>query len=135
MSTGIKAMDIDMEGGCRRPGESQGGRLFTLAARTGVGKTVLGVWAAANLAFGGLTVGFISAELQMDAIVARLAAAATKLADPTQTTRTGPLSERSTLPTTTVRRPVPASWVQPVLCSRMAASFWSKTPGVPAMTM
>lgn len=84
VSTGIPAMDIDMEGGCRRPGESQGGRLFTLAARTGVGKTVLGVWAAANLAFGGLTVGFISAELQMDAIVARLAAAATRLADPTQ---------------------------------------------------
>ena len=84
VSTGIPAMDIDMEGGCRRPGESQGGRLFTLAARTGVGKTVLGVWAATNLAFGGLTVGFISAELQMDAIVARLAAAATKLADPTQ---------------------------------------------------
>lgn len=86
VSTGIPAMDIDMEGGVRRPGESQGGRLFTLAARTGVGKTVLGVWAAANLAFGGLTVGFISAELQMDAIVARLAAAATKLADPDQQT-------------------------------------------------
>lgn len=85
VSTGIPAMDIDMEGGVRRPGESQGGRLFTLAARTGVGKTVLGVWAAANLAYGGLTVGFISAELQMDAIVARLAAASTKIADPTQT--------------------------------------------------
>jgi len=81
VSTGIKGMDIDMEGGCRRPGESQGGRLFTLAARTGVGKTVLGVWAAANLAYGGLTVGFISAELQMDAIVARLAAAATRIAN------------------------------------------------------
>ena len=81
VSTGIPAMDIDMEGGVRRPGESQGGRLFTLAARTGVGKTVLGVWTAANLAYGGLTVGFISAELQMDAIVARLAAASTRIAN------------------------------------------------------
>ena len=80
VSTGMLSMDMDMEGGVRRPGESQGGRLFTLAARTGVGKTVLGVWAAANLAYNGLTVGFISAELQMDAIVARLASAATYIA-------------------------------------------------------
>ena len=38
VSTGIMAMDIDMEGGVRRPGQDAGGRLFTLAARTGVGK-------------------------------------------------------------------------------------------------
>jgi len=38
VSTGIPAMDLDMEGGVRRSGESAGGRLFTLAARTGVGK-------------------------------------------------------------------------------------------------
>ena len=104
VSTGIPAMDIDMEGGCRRPGESQGGRLFTLAARTGVGKTVLGVWAAVNLAFGGLTVGFISAELQMDAIWQDLAAAATQLADP-NTKLGGLLLARSSPLTTTARRP------------------------------
>jgi len=33
VSTGIMAMDIDMEGGVRRPGQDAGGRLFTLAAR------------------------------------------------------------------------------------------------------
>lgn len=38
ISTGIPAMDIDMEGGVRPPGHEQGGRLFTLAARSGVGK-------------------------------------------------------------------------------------------------
>ena len=38
ISTGIAAMDLDMEGGVRRAGEAAGGRLFTLAARTGVGK-------------------------------------------------------------------------------------------------
>ena len=77
VSTGIPAMDLDMEGGCRRAGESQGGRLFTLAARTGVGKTILGVQAAVNLAYGGLTVGFISAELDKAAIYARIWSCAT----------------------------------------------------------
>jgi replicative DNA helicase len=38
ISTGMAALDIDMEGGVRLPGQSAGGRLFTLAARTGVGK-------------------------------------------------------------------------------------------------
>jgi replicative DNA helicase len=74
-------MDLDMEGGVRRSGESAGGRLFTLAARTGVGKTVLGVYAAVNLAHGGLKVGFISAELDKTAIYARIWAAATQVAN------------------------------------------------------
>ena len=82
VSTGMQAMDIDMEGGVRRAGEAQGGRLFTLAARTGVGKTVLGVYAAVNLAVGGLKVGFISAELDKHAIYARIWAAATRVANP-----------------------------------------------------
>lgn len=82
ISTGLTAMDIDMEGGVRVPGQSQGGRLFTLAARTGVGKTVLGVFAAVNLAVNGLQVGFISAELDKSAIYARIWAAATRAANP-----------------------------------------------------
>ncbi len=82
VSTGMKAMDLDMEGGVRTAGQAAGGRLFTLAARTGVGKTVLGVYAAVNLAVGGLKVGFISAELDKHAIYARIWAAATKVANP-----------------------------------------------------
>ena len=90
VSTGIKGMDIDMEGGVRKPGESQGGRLFTLAARTGVGKTILGVYAAVNLAAGGLTVGFVSAELDKSAIYARIWAAATHVVnDNTQWAKVG----------------------------------------------
>ena len=49
---------------------------FTLAARTGVGKTVLGVYAAVNLAYGGLKIG-LTAELDKHAIYARIWAAAT----------------------------------------------------------
>ena len=81
ISTGIDAMDLDMEGGVRPAGEAGGGRLFTLAARTGVGKTVLGVYAAVNLAVGGLKVGFISAELDKPAVYARIWSAATKVAN------------------------------------------------------
>ncbi len=81
VSTGIDAMDIDMEGGVRLPGQSAGGRLFTLAARTGVGKTILGVYAAVNLALGGLQVGFISAELDRSAVYARIWSAATHQAN------------------------------------------------------
>jgi len=82
ISTGMTAMDIDMEGGVRIPGQSAGGRLFSLAARTGVGKTILGVFAAVNLAKEGLTVGFISAELDKAAIYARLWSAATHQCNP-----------------------------------------------------
>ena len=81
VSTGIAAMDLDMEGGVRGPGEAAGGRLFTLAARTGVGKTVLGVYTAVNLALGGLKVGLISAELDKHAIYARVWSAATRAAN------------------------------------------------------
>lgn len=82
ISTGLMAMDIDMEGGVRLPGQQAGGRLFTLAARTGVGKTILGVYAAVNLAIGGLQVGFISAELDKSAIYARIWSAASHQANP-----------------------------------------------------
>lgn len=78
ISTGIAAMDIDMEGGVRPAGQEQGGRLFTLAARSGTGKTLLGVHAAVNLATNGLSVGLISAELDRAAIYARIWAAATR---------------------------------------------------------
>ena len=77
VSTGVMAMDIDMEGGVRRPGQDAGGRLFTLAARTGVGKTQLAVHAFVRLACQGLIVGFVSAELDKDAIYARIWASAT----------------------------------------------------------
>ena len=81
ISTGIMAMDIDMEGGVRRPGQDAGGRLFTLAARTGVGKTQLAVHAFVRLACQGLIVGFVSAELDKDAIYARIWASATNAAN------------------------------------------------------
>jgi hypothetical protein len=79
VSTGIPAMDLDMEAGILRPSNvAAGGRLFCLAARTGIGKTQLGVWTAANAVCGGLTAGFISAELDKSAINSRLWAAITK---------------------------------------------------------
>ena len=77
VSTGIPAMDIDMQGGVRRSGQGSGGRIFTLGARTGAGKTMLLVDAFVNLASQGLTVGFFSAELDKDEIYARIWASAT----------------------------------------------------------
>lgn len=83
VSTGILGLDIDMEGGIRPPSSiGCGGRLFTLAARTGVGKTQIGVQIAAAVAYEGLTVGFISAELDKPSIYARLWASITKKATP-----------------------------------------------------
>ena len=80
VSTGIPAMDLDMEGGVYPPGSDFcGGRLFTLAARTGVGKTILGANAAVRLAAGGLKVGFISAELDENEINTRIWACATRV--------------------------------------------------------
>jgi hypothetical protein len=80
VTTTIPAMDLDMEGGVYPPGTIfNGGRLFTLAARTGVGKTILGVNAAVGLVKGGLKVGFVSAELDEDEIWTRISACATKL--------------------------------------------------------
>lgn len=78
VSTGCKAFDIDMEGGIMPAGDiARGGRLFTLAGRTGEGKTQLGVSIAANAVAGGLTVGFISAELDEESIKARVWASLT----------------------------------------------------------
>jgi hypothetical protein len=75
-STGIDAIDLDIEGGVAYPklNEPCGGRLFTVAARTSVGKTAIGCQIAASLASKGLTVGFISAELDFSQIEARLMA-------------------------------------------------------------
>ena len=79
VSTGIMAMDVDMEGGIYRPcGVSQGGRMFALAARTGVGKTQIAVQVAAQAVSEGLVVGFISAELDRGSIYSRLWASITK---------------------------------------------------------
>ncbi len=73
-STGIDAIDLDIEGGVSFPRANQacGGRLFTLAARTSVGKTALGCQIATALCSKGLSVGFISAELDHAQIEARL---------------------------------------------------------------
>lgn len=76
VSTGVPAFDLDIEGGVAppRPHMPRAGRLMVVAARTGVGKTALGVHVAASLAKGGLTVGFVSAELEIRSIEARLIA-------------------------------------------------------------
>jgi len=81
VSTGVLALDIDMEGGIRPVDAAGGGRLFTLAARTGEGKTQLGVQIAAQAAVSGLTAGFISAELDRPSIYARLWASVTAKCD------------------------------------------------------
>jgi len=57
---------------------------FTVTHNTGVGKTILGVYAAVNLALGGLKVGFISAELDRSAIYARIWAATSYVASKDQ---------------------------------------------------
>lgn len=93
VSTGIPAFDLDIEGGVAppRPHLPRAGRLMVVAARTGVGKTALGVHVAASLAKGGLTVGFLSAELEARAIEARLIANLSKaLVSPFHWRRTGP---------------------------------------------
>lgn len=74
VSTGLAALDLDIGGGVARdelnvPSE---GRMFTFAARTGTGKTTIATHVATSLALGGLTVGFLSAELGPRAIEARL---------------------------------------------------------------
>lgn len=76
ISTGVPAFDLDIEGGVAlpRPHAPRAGRLMVIGARTGVGKTALGVHVAASLAKGGSTVGFLSAELEIRSIEARLIA-------------------------------------------------------------
>jgi hypothetical protein len=84
VSTGVFAFDLDIEGGVAppRPNMPKAGRLMTIAARTGVGKTALGVHIACQLAAGSLTVGFISAELDNRSIEARIIANLTKTFHP-----------------------------------------------------
>jgi hypothetical protein len=74
VSTGFPAIDLGIGGGVARPlmNAPQGGRLFTFAARTATGKTACGAHIATSLVAGGLSVGFISAELDAHAIEARL---------------------------------------------------------------
>lgn len=76
VSTGIAAFDIDIDGGVSppKPNMPRAGRLMVIAARTGIGKTNLGVQVASSLASGGLTVGFVSAELESRSIEARIIA-------------------------------------------------------------
>lgn len=73
VSTGIASIDIDIEGGIRH--NAKGGRLFTVAGRTGIGKTILGAHIATHVAAQGMTVGFISAELGEEEIYSRLISA------------------------------------------------------------
>lgn len=74
VSTGFPSVDLDIGGGVARPkiNSPVGGRLFTFAARTSTGKTACAAHIATSLVAGGLTVGFISAELDSIAIEARL---------------------------------------------------------------
>jgi hypothetical protein len=74
VSTGFPAVDLDIGGGVPRPkiNTPVEGRMFTFAARTATGKTASAVHIATSLVAGGLTVGFISAELAAKAIEARL---------------------------------------------------------------
>lgn len=84
-STGVHAFDLDIEGGVAKPlvHRSTGGRLMTIAARTSVGKSTFGAQVAANLAAEGLTVGFISAELDEASIEARIIASLSRKLLPT----------------------------------------------------
>lgn len=79
-STGIPAFDLDIGGGVSYPENNRlfGGRLMTAAARTKVGKTAIGCQIATSLCTNGLTVGFISAELDYNQIEARLFASLSK---------------------------------------------------------
>jgi replicative DNA helicase len=127
VSTGIAAMDLDMEGGVRHAGEAAGGRLFTLAARTGVGKTVLGVYAAVSLAYGGLKVGFISAELDKHAIYARIWSAATRVANPnTNWAEIGDIESPNHNREACIQKHHASGWSNP---GKWMESFSSKTHG------
>ena len=69
ISTGIPSLDIDMRGGVL-PGT--GDSTWVLAARSGVGKTTVGIAAAMGLAYNGASVLVLSCELSRRAIGARL---------------------------------------------------------------
>ena len=68
MSTGIDALDIDIQGGVN---PQNAGKLLVIAARTGVGKTTLGVAGAMGLVRSGADVLFLSCELDGREIGAR----------------------------------------------------------------
>lgn len=75
-STGIFAFDVDIQCGVAYPklNKGSGGRLMTICARPGIGKSTLACQVAASLASQGMTVGFISAELDYTSIEARILA-------------------------------------------------------------
>lgn len=89
VSTGVFAFDLDIDGGVAppKPNMPKAGRLMTIAARTGVGKTALGVHIACQLASGGLKAGYISAELNHRSIEARIIASLSKNFNPTHWSR------------------------------------------------
>lgn len=68
ISTGIEALDMDLQGGVS---PSDTGKLNVIGARTGVGKTTVGVAAAMGLAINGAHVLFLSCELSGTEISAR----------------------------------------------------------------
>lgn len=68
MPTGIDALDIDIQGGVNR---RNGGKLLVIAARTGVGKTTLGIAAAMGLVRAKADVLFLSCELDATEIGSR----------------------------------------------------------------
>lgn len=68
VSTGIEALDMDLQGGVSL---SDTGKLNVLGARTGVGKTTIGIAAAMGLAINGAHTLFLSTELSGTEISAR----------------------------------------------------------------
>ena len=73
ISSGLKDIDLDMEGGTPNPdGPVSYGRVFCLAARTGTGKTVIGANVCASIAAQGYKAGFVSIELDKQLIEARI---------------------------------------------------------------
>jgi|TARA_Y100000289_G_scaffold8885_1_gene7920 tRNA A37 threonylcarbamoyladenosine biosynthesis protein TsaE len=68
LPTGIDALDIDIQGGVN---PRNAGKLLVIAARTGVGKTTLGIAAAMGLVRSGADVLFLSCELDGKEIGAR----------------------------------------------------------------
>lgn len=68
ISTGIVALDMDLQGGVQ---PSDTGKLNVIAARTGVGKTTVGVAAAMGLTVNGCHTLFLSCELSGREVSAR----------------------------------------------------------------
>ena len=68
ISTGIRALDIDLQGGVN-PRDT--GKLNVIGARTGVGKTTVGIAASMGLSLNGCHTLFLSTELNAQEIGAR----------------------------------------------------------------